>query len=242
MPSIPQSGSSSLRATAVVILFGAFVTGCATSYHIDVDALQNPRAVQSGYSYRIEAIDPSKSSSDAHFEEVAALVRTALSGRGMYEAPDGDEPSVIVELDYGVGPVQTRLVATNRAESGISQRVDPITGRVTSINTDPRMGPAGTMPGVSAGRTGSGYQQKYIFEKYLTIVGRETSTDVATGEPRVELWRVHVTVEDDGDDVSKYITVLAAAAVDYIGTDTQEKQRLRVSETDEVVDFVKQGL
>lgn len=226
--------------TVAVILLGLFGAGCSTSYHVDVDALQNPRVVQSGYSYRIEASNASTSSNDALFEEVEALVHTALSGRGMYEAPEGEKPSVIIDLDYGVGPVQSRLVRTNVSSPIGSQQMDPLTGRVTPTPGDPRLG--GTMSGISGSQSGSGYRQEYTFEKYLTIVGRDNSTEVAAGEPRVELWRVHVTVEDTGDDIANYLAVLAAAAADYIGTDTHEKQRLHVSEDDAVVDFVKQGL
>jgi hypothetical protein len=206
-----------------------------------VDALQNPRAVQSGYSYRIEASDSSRSN-DAHFAEVAALVRTALSGRGMYEAPEGEEPSVIVGLDYGVGPVQTRLIQTIIPDPGSPRQIDPISGRSVSGDPNARLGSVGTRSGISGSSTGPGYREDFFSEKYLTIVGRASSPTAAAAEPRIELWRVHVTVEDDGDDIANYIAVLAAAAADYIGTDTQEKQRLRVSERDEVVDFIKQGL
>lgn len=239
MSSKPQISSSSAAITATALLCATLGTGCATSYHVDIDALQNPRAIQSGYSYRIETTDPAKSTSDAHYAEVAALVRTALSGRGMYEAAEGEDPSVIVDLDYGVGPMQTRLVPTGIPESVTPRQNDPFNRPMGSV-TDPRMG--GTMTGATSGLSDAGYREEYTCEKYLTIVGRDNTTEVAAGQPRVELWRVHVTVEDEGDDIANYLTVLTAAAADYIGTDTQEKQRLRVSEDDEVVDFVKQGL
>lgn len=214
--------------------------GCATSYNVDVDAMSNPQALQTGYSFRIETLDPSKSINDARFPEVASLVRTALSGRGMYEAPAGETAEVIIDIDYGVGPMQTRLVRSHVDHFG-SQQIDPITGMPRG-HRDPRTGAVIGVPTPSMGTNNYGYREEMVAEKYLTIIARDARVDASGNANRVELWRVHVTVEDDGDDISEYLPVLAAAATDYIGSDTQEKQRLRVSENDEVVDFVKQGL
>ena len=87
----------------VVALAGglAVVSGCANSYQFKVDAVNN-RAVEMGSgSYRIACASPEMDEQDIRFQEAARYVKTALSSKGMYEAPAGIEPDITVEVDFG---------------------------------------------------------------------------------------------------------------------------------------------
>jgi hypothetical protein len=216
----PLLGCSALCAS--LLFLGA---GCANVYDVKVDALQNTDAVR-GHAYRIVPGDPARAEADPAYEKAVGLVRNALSGHGMYEAPEPDEAEVEVTVDYGVGPAR---VVVQEEDPLFSEFGRPIVGRshVRSIRSgiletgDPRV------------------FVDEVYEKRLTIVARETSSD-ENQRPK-ELWRVEVRVEDKRDTVAEVLPVLVGAAVDHIDTDSQTQQRKRVSDKSEPVSFVKGG-
>jgi hypothetical protein len=68
----------------------------------------------------------------------------------------------------------------------------------------------------------------YVFEKFLSITACETA--VAAGPKRrpVEAWQVHARLEDPGDSLDGYLPILAGAAADYLGTQSDGQQALRL--------------
>ncbi|MGH8020063.1 MAG: hypothetical protein ACREIA_17650 [Opitutaceae bacterium] len=42
---------------------------------------------------------------EAAYLEIARHVRTALSSKGLYEAPEGVAPEITIEIDFGIDPV-----------------------------------------------------------------------------------------------------------------------------------------
>ena len=88
-PSHP-SGYSMLALSAVLALLG----GCnaTKTYTVQVDAISAPVAVgepaANGQSYHLRTRNPQLDEGSLRYKEVADYVRTALSAKGMYEAPN----------------------------------------------------------------------------------------------------------------------------------------------------------
>src|ERR1041385_1400398 len=86
-----------------------FAAGCAssTTHEVKVDAIAKPAA--EGQSYKLKSKDPRLGEENLRYHEAADFVRTALSGKGMYEAPSDDKADMIVEIDYGLDAPRTKL-------------------------------------------------------------------------------------------------------------------------------------
>src|SRR4051812_35718343 len=77
-----------------------FVAGCASTYEVKVDSLAKPKAADA-VSYQIHNTNPLVADDSLRYKEASDYVKTALSGKGMYEAPSNTKPDVVVDLDYG---------------------------------------------------------------------------------------------------------------------------------------------
>lgn len=112
--------------------------GCNTTYEMEVDAIQNP-TIQDADSYVIVPRDPEQDVNDLRYKETVSYIKTALSGKGMYEAIDAQEADMVIEIDYGMEPprremkvVEEPVFATIQEPDTyqtVSQQ-DPKTGRV----------------------------------------------------------------------------------------------------------------
>ena len=102
---LPRAGRwISLGGAAAAVLLAA---GCANSTTVKIDSLAKPKAEES-ISYKILNKNPAVDDDSLRYKEAAGYVRTALSGKGLYEAPDNQNADLVVSIDYGVGPPQSR--------------------------------------------------------------------------------------------------------------------------------------
>jgi hypothetical protein len=214
-------------------------TGCTRTYSVKVDAIHNPSVV-GGHSYKIVPRQQGFEERDPDYEQAVALLRTALGGRGMYEAPDPDEAEVIVEVDYGVGPLRTEI----ETQRGVGSTVDPLLGTHTRNRPYGHMNPGSVI--LPDGRVAEPIieedtvRRKQVYDKHLSVSAREVAVD-ENGVRRSgkELWRVEVEVEEARDDMAETLPILVGAAADYIDANTGSRQVITVSEDSESVVFVK---
>ena len=80
-----------------------------------------------------------------------------------------------------------------------------------------------------------------IYEKYLKITARENKP-ATEGRPPVELWSIHASAEDESKDLRKYLPIMAAASVDYIGGDSSNQQVVKVRGDGPGVVFIRKGM
>jgi hypothetical protein len=217
-----------------------FVGGCATGTHeIKVDAIAKPAA--DAQSYRLKSKDPRLGEENLRYHEAADFVRTALSGKGMYEAPNDAKADVIVELEYGLDAPRTKVERVSvpvYAQVGGGVRYDTVpvtdsrgnvTTRTVAVYDPPRNELIGyeEMP-----------RQVTIYEKYLRLTARENKP-ANEGRPPAEIWSVQVSAEDESKDIRKYLPIMASASIDYIGKDSTNQQVVRVRENSPGVEFIK---
>jgi hypothetical protein len=227
-------------ATALLLL----AAGCSTSTHkVKVDAISKP-APADAQSYRLKSKNPTLGEENLRYREAAEFVRTALSGKGLYEAPSEDKADMIVELDYGMETPRVKMERVSvpiysQVGGGVRYDTVPVTDargntsyRTVAVYEPPRNELVGydEMP-----------RMVTVYEKYLKITARENKS-ASEGKPPSELWSVQASAEDESKDLRKYLPIMASATVDYIGKDSNHQTVVKVKENGEAVGFIRRGM
>ena len=230
-------------AGVLIVAVALFLGGCVNSTTVKIDSLAKPKAEES-VSYKI--VNKTGAADDSlRYKEASGFVRTALSGKGLYEAHDSEKADLVVSLDYGVGPPVSKRetvsepvyvtlpgqVRVERVQVGNDRNGNPIYQTVT-VQDPPRTEFAG-------------YREYLVtvtvYEKYLRLNAAENKPAVE-GRPPSEIWTVDVTSEGESKDLRKALPVLAAASIDYVGKDSKGQKTIRMKDTDKDIAFIKKGM
>jgi len=239
---LPRAGRwISLGGAAAAVLLAA---GCANSTTVKIDSLAKPKAEES-ISYKILNKNPAVDDDSLRYKEAAGYVRTALSGKGLYEATDNQNADLVVSIDYGVGPPQSRRevvsepvyvtlpgqMRVERVQVGTDRNGNPVYQTIT-VQDAPRTEFAG-------------YREYFVtvtvYEKFLRLNATENKP-AAEGRPPSEIWTVDITSEGESRDIRKALPILAAASIDYVGKDSLGQKTIRIKDTDKDVAFIKKGM
>jgi hypothetical protein len=219
----------------------ALTAGCGT--YVTVDSLAKPGA--HAVSYELRNANPLLEDDSLRYKEAAEYVKTALSGKGMYEAPAKVQPDVVVSVDFGVGPPQTRR---EKVSEPVYQTVQGRTRTETyQVGTDAEGKPIYSTITIQDPPTEKfmGMREYVVtttvYEKYIHLTARETATP-SEGHPPSEIWTIDVTSEGESHDIRKHLPLLIAASIDYIGQDSQGHKKIRIKDNDKDVAFVKKGM
>lgn len=254
-PNPPQAVNSTLRfprlAAAALGSAALLLAGCGRTktYTVQVDAISAPVEVgqpaPSAQSYHIRTTNPKLDESSLRYKEVADYVRTALSGKGMYEAPSPDRADVVIDIDYGMDAPRIKFETVSNpvmaiVPGAVRQEMVPVRNQAGAI-----VGYRAIMVREPARQEFVGMQETVqpvvVYEKYLKVSAR-TNQEADEGRPPPEVWSVNVSAEDNSQELRKYMPILASATADYIGTNTKESKPIKINEEDEVVDFIKRGM
>jgi len=237
---------------ATLVAFAGFLAGCSTStYTVQVDAISQPIEQTGGaqpQSYYITSKNPRLDETSLRYKEVSEYVKTALSGKGMYEAPRPEKADVVIDIDYGMDAPRVKFETIsspiimntgNRYETRMEQRsIRKPDGTIEVIWVEVQV----LVPGREEFL---GMREEVmpivVYEKFLKVSARENKEGVE-GKAPAEVWSVNVSAEDRSQELRKYIPILASATADYIGTNTKESKPVRIDEKDDVVKFVKKGM
>ena len=222
-----------------------FTPGCSTSstYKVKVDAITKPvpNEVQ---SYKLKSKDPRLGEENLRYREAADFVRTALSGKGLYEAPSEDRADMIVELDYGMDAPRAKMERVSvpvYAQVGGGVRYDSVPVTDSRGNTSFRTVAVYEPPRNELVGYDDVPRMVTIYEKYLKITARENKS-ASEGRPPAELWSIHASAEDESKDLRKYLPIMASATVDYIGQDSSSQKVVKVRADGPGVGFIRKGL
>lgn len=240
------SGAKPIHRAAVLALLAVCLGGCTTTYVVQIDAISQPGGAPApAQSYEIRSSNPKIDPDNLRYKEVATYVKTALSGKGMYEAPAKTKADVVIDIDYGMDSPRVKYETESypvyaQVGGGVSYVQVPAydkSGKIIGYQTVAMYEPPRTEL--------IGYEEQLkpviVYEKYLKLSARENK-EATEGRPPAEVWSVNVSAEDESKDIRKYMPILASATADYIGTNTQEQKPVKIKEDDEVVGFIKKGL
>lgn len=219
--------------------------GCGSTYRFKVDAVKNPDITEEKKSYRIVSGNPEVDSEDLRFKEATKYVATALSAKGMYEAPPGTEAEMVIEVDFGMEEPRTEMQTITEPVYA-TVRGPPRVVKMTF--RDPKTGATRTMDMIVEGppqRELAGFQDRVIsvtvYEKYIRITAREASGSDDDRPPR-EIWSVYVKNVDENDDLREYVPLMVSAAMDSVDENSSSAKEVVLNDTDERVTFVKKGM
>jgi len=213
--------STSLLGTGFLTIVAAFsLEGCSSFTEVKVDALAKPGA-ERVIAYRIETNNPDLDEDSLSYKEAKRVVTTALSGKGLYEAPNAKMADMVVSLDYGIGP--PKLTTEKRSATTYTGGTNDIDPKL-SADTD--------------------YSVNVItYEKHLRLSARENNPSTE-GQPAAQIWTVDVSTDGENRDMRKALPVLAAATIEFVGVDTQGEKIIKLKDKDKngAIAFVKQGM
>lgn len=226
-------------------LLAALSAGCATSstYAVKVDAITKPAPV-GAQSFKLKSKDPRMGEENLRYREAAEFVKTALSGKGLYEAPSEEKADMIVELDYGMDAPRAKMERVSvpvYAQVGGGVRYESVPVTDSRGNTSFRTVAVYEPPRSELVGYDNAPRMVTIYEKYLKITARENKP-AAEGRPPAELWSIHASAEDESKDLRKYLPIMASATVDYIGQDSSNQQVVKVRADGPGVDFIRRGM
>ena len=216
--------------TPVCLIWLVSLTGgCTTSYRVKLDSVAKPDA--NAISYSLRNISSLETDDSLRSREVSSMVRTALSGRGLYEAPAKVVADMIVNIEYGMKPVVRRETRWKLPASSKSAN----NGRITRTNPD------GFLEVPEAPVWEQVQVEVLTYEKYVHLTARE-NIPITKGMAPVEVWSVDVTSEGKSRNLRQYLPVLIAATIEYMGRDSHGQKSIRIKDTDADLVFVKQGM
>ncbi len=238
-----------LTRLALVLCVGAHVftgSGCTTRYDIQVDAIARFQPGAEAYtSYRIRppASASARAKDRAEFQRTAECIKTALSGHGLYEAPVGTEPDLMVEIDYGIDAPRVKQeksvtpIYSQQAESRL-----PMGTALQETTGDRQNSRAGSVQPPTREIVGYHEETRHVVvrEKYLSVTGREIRPR-AEGRPAVEVFTVRVSAENESSDLEAHIPILASALMEKIGQTTRGIVGVSLAANDNAIAFIKRG-
>src|SRR4051812_9426435 len=204
------------------------LAACNSTYQVKVDAVAKPDSEQS-IAYQITTNNPDLDPESLRFKEAERFVKTALSGKGLYEAPKPEMADMVVNLDYGISPPKVTL--EQRSEPVYRMVPGPIYYQTVLVGTDKNGSPVYSTVAYQGPDT-----QQYVgdreytetvvtYEKYLRLSARENKP-AAEGQPPANIWTVDVSTEGENRDLRKALPVLAAATIEYVNKDTQGEKTI----------------
>lgn len=227
------------------VLAALGMTGCSTAntYQVKVDAITKP-APSGAMSYKLKSKDPRLGEENLRYREAAEFVKTALSGKGLYEAPSEERADMIVELDYGMETPRAKMERVSTpvyAQVGGGVRYDSIPVTDARGNTSYRTVAVYDPPRNELVGYDEVPRMVTVYEKYLKITARENKA-ASEGRPPAELWSIHASAEDESKDLRKYLAIMASATVDYIGQDSSNQKVVKVRADGPGVGFIRKGM
>lgn len=224
--SLRLSGNNPFRGwgvgTLLVFLITLFLTGCERSYEVKVDGIKDNRySFPVGTPYALLLPPKGMVGQDFNRAKAESMVKTALSVQGYYPVDRVEEAELVITVEYGM------------SAGRVSFREKP------TLNT-PLIGPAElgyrNYPGIVP-VSETEIVPEMVQTKYITFSARDPKTMDENGKP-AEVWNLVVKVEDEGQNLEKYMPVLLAASMKYLGTNTGKQIEIDISDGNEAVQYV----
>ncbi len=168
----------------------------------------------------------------------AKFVNTALSAKGMFEAPNPETADMDVTYSYEIKQ-QRRVREWDESIYQIKRGGgDHVGGSVGEgpLGKPIYIDPPAELDVEQVHHTAD----EIVYLKELHLVATERKP--ATTDTPARVWDISIGYEDADPNLEKSMPLLAAAGCDHIGTNTNGPIIIRLRDKDEVVAFIKRGL
>lgn len=219
---------------ALVLVACLFFAGCAIGprYLVNVSGLADARSAPIR-TYDLWPSDSKINVNDLQFQEYALYVQRAMSLRGFQRIEDGQEPDVVVLLDYGIGQPRTNLgsiTLPTYGQTGVSGATT--TGTVNTFGNSSSYRSTTTFTptyGVTGYRSSN-----YTYTTYTRYVSLDAFywRDLRDRDEVVPAFQTSIVSEGSSGDLRRVFPVMIAAAAESIGRNTGQAQAIALQETD----------
>jgi hypothetical protein len=218
------------------LAFVLFLSGCSTTHYFKVDALsaQDPQsAAGESITYVFAGAEEGGVDQDGlRARELRRQVERALAAKGYRLVGEkGDADLVISALAFISGPMtETESFSepiywrSSGYHRVVSTPVRAADGRVTYTHTTVYIPPRTEFAGY-ANRD----RRVTVFEKTLTLSARANDGTTRGGE---EVWTLTVKSRDRISDIRSHLPFMLAAALPYMGQQTEGEIMVRIREND----------
>ncbi|MES1167600.1 MAG: hypothetical protein ABUL61_00380, partial [Oleiharenicola lentus] len=202
--------SRGLCATALVLW-----AGCKTStYVLQVDAISQTGAVaqqtKEPHSYLVRSRNPQTAEDTLRYKEVSQYIKTALSGKGLYEAASAESADLIIEIDYGMETPRMKYETVSTPIMGMQAGPNTLQNILVKTSNGSLVYKQVGIPGAPVRRV-VGWKEEtepvVVYEKYLKVSARANS-EAVEGQPAPEVWSVNASAEDQSNALRKYMPIL----------------------------------
>ncbi len=230
----------------ITLLCLALLAGCETpSHQARVESTVNPLPPDAPkpQSFWIKSRQADPTVESLRYHEAIGHIKTALSGRGLYEAPGEASADMIIEVDYGVEPMRRRVEFEETRRPRSRREAEKTAEPGDGSDKGPAIGKRPAEPIAVSESRGEVMIDVGFYKKRLSLEARQNraKAEPAPGTPEF-LWRVEVENESESKDLRKFVPLLASATIDYIASSTHGAREILVDENGQDVAFVKKGL
>ncbi len=225
-----------LNIVTISLLFSQLVlSGCAlqSEFILNVDSIGDAKENK---TYILLPGNKGTKVDDLQFKEYAIYVTRALQTKGFVQAETFQKANVSIFLGYGIGdPYEGGFSIPTWGETGVSSSTT--TGTVSSYGSSASYSGTTTYT-PTYGVTGSQTISITRYRKFMFLDAFDLDED-RRSKNRVNLWKTTVTNSGSSGDLRLVFPVLVAASIDYIGTTTRKKVRVKLLERDDQVQRIK---
>lgn len=220
----------------------AVLAGCNTPTHrVRIEASVNPppKDTPPPQSFWIKSRRNDPRIETLRYHEAIGHIKTALSGRGLFQAPNEETADMVIEIDYGATPKRQRIeVEDSRKEA----KEKAARGKQVAAASTPPEAKETEAVAPEPERRGEIMIDVGVYRKHLSVEARQNRAKAGAPSDGSEfLWRVEAENEDENKDLRKYVPILASATIDYIASETGGQKEVTVDENGKDVAFVKKG-
>lgn len=221
-----------------LLAMSAILAGCGTATHdvrIDAQTAPIPAGAAPPKSYWIRTRGAPDGEESLRYKEAVGYIKTALSGKGMYEAPNEESAEMIIDMDYSVQPKRKAMDVIVDAGTPAVEKPKPAPKSKAARkegDAEPAK-PAYYLREMQVDTT--------IYEKRLSLEAHHKPRDADDHTPEL-LWKVTATSTGEENDLRKYVPILAASTIEYIGRETEGEREVKVDDQGVDIAFVKKGM
>ncbi len=209
-------------ATLTGVLLILSLSACQKTYEVKVDGIKDNRySFPVGTPYVLLLPPKGMVNEDFDREKAESMIKTALSVQGFYPVERLEDAELVVTVEYGL--------STGRVSFREKQTLNvPVTSRTQlGYRRFPGIVPVSDRELVP----------EMVQTKYVTFSARDPNRMDQSGKP-TEVWNLVVKVEDEGGDLQKYLPVLLAASMNYLGKNTGKQVEIDIGDSNEAVQYV----
>lgn len=224
----------------VTFIATAFLMGCATTFHVNVDSINAPGA-EAKKKYILLSGLKDIESTDLQFKEHARYVDKALVSTGFLKASSFQDANVAIFLAYGIGDPQKHQYSYSL----------PVWGQ-TGVSSSTTFGTLSTYGGYGTFHGTTTYTPTYGITGYTTHIGTHTTyfrffildavdlDEYRQSQRAVQIWKTTVTSTGSSSDLRRVFPVLVGASKPYLGTNTGKKVEINLTENDKRIIEIKE--